>query len=97
MLKEFLSFRDTYERYSTYERYRASLVVPGGSAAKNPPAIAFSNYGQRFRTLYRRQRSRPSPRKRNAKRQKSCLMRLYKQLRKEEELKAKEKRKDIPI
>ena len=55
MLKEFLSFRDTYERYSTYERYRASLVVPGGSAAKNPPAIAFSNYGQRFRTLYRRQ------------------------------------------
>ena len=26
------------------------------------------NYGQRFMTLYRRQRSRPSPRKRNAKR-----------------------------
>ena len=25
------------------------------------------NYGQRFVTLYRRQRSRPSPRKRNAK------------------------------
>ena len=27
------------------------------------------NYGQRFMTLYRRQESRPSPRKRNAKRQ----------------------------
>jgi len=49
MLKEFLSFRDTYKRY------RASLVVPGGSAVKNLPANAFSNYGQRFMTLYRRQ------------------------------------------
>ena len=28
------------------------------------------NYGQRFMTLYRRQRSRPSPRKRNAKKAK---------------------------
>ena len=28
------------------------------------------NYGQRFMTLYRGQGSRPSPRKRNAKRQK---------------------------
>ena len=36
------------------------------------------NYGQRFVTLYRRQRSRPSPRKRNAKRQNGCLRRLYK-------------------
>ena len=36
------------------------------------------NYGQRFVTLYRRQRSRPSSRKRNAKRQNSCLMRPYK-------------------
>ena len=31
------------------------------------------NYGWRFMTLYRRQRSRPSPRKRNAKRQNACL------------------------
>ena len=31
------------------------------------------NYGQRFMTLYRRQGSRPSPRKRNAKRQNGCL------------------------
>ena len=30
------------------------------------------NYGWRFVTVYRRQRSRPSPRKRNAKRQNSC-------------------------
>ena len=54
-------------------------------------------HGWRFITLYRRQGSRPSPRKRNAKRQNGCLRRLYKQLRKEEKLKEKEKRKDIPI
>ena len=36
------------------------------------------NYGRRFVTLYRRQWSRPSPRKRNAKRQNGCLRRLYK-------------------
>ena len=51
------------------------------------------NYGQRFITLYRRQGSRPSPRKRNAKRQNDCLRRPYKQLRKEEKQKTKEKRK----
>ena len=55
------------------------------------------NYGWRFVTLYRRQGSRPSPRKRNAKRQNSCLKKSYKWLRKEEKLKAKQKRKDIPI
>ena len=36
------------------------------------------NYGQNFVTLYRRQWSRPSPRKRNAKRQNGCLTRPYK-------------------
>ena len=36
------------------------------------------NYGQRFVTLVRRQGSRPSPRKRNAKRQHGCLRRPYK-------------------
>jgi len=36
------------------------------------------NYGQRFMTLYRRQGSRPSPRKRNAKKQNGCLRRPYK-------------------
>ena len=36
------------------------------------------NYGQRFVTLYKRQGSRPSPRKRNAKKQNGCLRRPYK-------------------
>ena len=35
------------------------------------------NYGQRFVTLYRRQQSKPCPRKTNAKRQNGCLRRLY--------------------
>ena len=55
------------------------------------------NYGQRFVTLYRRQGSRPSPSKTNAKNQNGCLRRHYKSLWKEEKWKAKEKRKDIPI
>ena len=36
------------------------------------------NYGRRFVTLCRRRWSRPSPRKRNAKRQNGCLTRPYK-------------------
>ena len=36
------------------------------------------NYGWRFMTLYRRQGSRPSPRKRNVKKQNDCLRRPYK-------------------
>ena len=36
------------------------------------------NYGRRFVTLYRRQGSRPSPWKRNAKKQNGCLGRTYK-------------------
>ena len=36
------------------------------------------NYGQRFMTLYRRQGSRSSPWKRNAKKQNGCLGRPYK-------------------
>ena len=36
------------------------------------------NYGRRFVTLYRRQGSRPSPWKRNAKKQNVCLRRPYK-------------------
>ena len=36
------------------------------------------NYGMRFLTLYRRQGSRPSTWKINAKRQNGCLRRLYK-------------------
>ena len=47
-----------------------------------------------FVTLYRRQGSRPSPRKRYSKKQNDCLRnRQWK----EEKLKAKEKRKDINI
>ena len=36
------------------------------------------NYGQKFVTLYRRQWSKPSPKKRNAKRKNGCLRRPYK-------------------
>ena len=36
------------------------------------------NYGQKFVTLYRRQGSKPYPRKRNAERQNGCLRRPYK-------------------
>ena len=36
------------------------------------------NHGWRFVTLYRRQGSRPSPRKRNAKNQNGCLRGPYK-------------------
>ena len=38
------------------------------------------NYGRRFMTLYRRQGSRPSPWKRNTKKQNGCLGRPYKSL-----------------
>ena len=36
------------------------------------------NYGRRFVTLYGRQESRPSSRKRNAKKQNGCLRKPYK-------------------
>ena len=39
---------------------------------------SLKNYGWSFMTLYRRQGSRPSPRKSNAKRQNDCLKRSYK-------------------
>ena len=55
------------------------------------------NYGWRFVTLYKRQGSRSSPRKRNVKRQNGCLRRPYKWLRKEEKQTAKEERKDLLI
>ena len=50
------------------------------------------NYGQRFVTLYRRQGARPSPRKRNAKRQNGCLRRPYRYLRKEVKSKKEKER-----
>ena len=52
------------------------------------------NYGQRFVTLYRRQGSRPSPWKRNAKRLSKEALQIAA---KEEKRKAKEKRKDISL
>ena len=47
---------------------------------KGPDLIdrVLMNYGPRFVTLYRRQGSRPSPRKRNAKKQNGYLRRPYK-------------------
>ena len=47
------------------------------------------NYGMRFVTLYRRQGSRPSPWKRNAKKQNGCLRRPYKIAVKRREVKSK--------
>jgi len=49
------------------------------------------NYGMRFVTLYRRQGSRPSPWKRNAKKQNGCLGRPYNSL-KRREVKSKEEK-----
>ena len=42
------------------------------------PIECLMNYGRRFMTLYRRQESRLSPSKRNAKKQNGCLGRPYK-------------------
>ena len=53
------------------------------------PIECLKNYGQRFMTLYRMQGSRPSPRKRNAKRQNGCLRKPYKIVVKRRELKSK--------
>ena len=55
------------------------------------------NYGWRFMTLYKRQGSRPYLRKRKAKRQNDFLRGLTYRQKKEEKLKATEKRKEIPI
>ena len=55
------------------------------------------NFGWRFMTLYRRQGSRPSPWKRNAKKAKWLSEGALLIAVKEEKRKAKEKRKDISI
>ena len=55
------------------------------------------NYEKRFVTLYRRQGSRPSPWKRDAKKAKWLSEEALLTAVKEEKQKAKEKRKDIPI
>ena len=43
-------------------------------------------YGRKFMTLYRRQGSRPTPRKRNAKKQNGCLKKGHKKKRREKVL-----------
>ena len=56
------------------------------------------NYGRRFVTLYRRQGTRPSPRKRNAKKAKWLSEKaLQIAVKRRKVRKAKEKRKDIPV
>ena len=55
------------------------------------------NYGRRFMTLYRRQGSRTSPRKRNAKKTKGLSEKALQIAVKRREAKSKEKRKDLPI
>ena len=52
------------------------------------------NYGWRFVTLYRSQRSRPSPRKRNAKRQNGCLRKPYKLSEKSSKAKGKREKEN---
>ena len=56
---------------------------------------SLKNYGQRFMTWYRRQGSRPTPRKRNAERLSEEALKTAEK--REEKIKAKEKRKDTPI
>ena len=54
------------------------------------------NYGWRFMPLYRRQESRPSPRKRNAKRQNGYLRRPYNSCEKKRSKKQRRKGKMYP-
>ena len=55
------------------------------------------NYGRSFVTLYRRQRSRSSPWRRNAKKQMAVWGGLVNSCEKKRSEKQKEKRKDIRI
>ena len=55
------------------------------------------NYGWRFMTLYRRQGSRPSPRKRNAKKANWLSEEALQIAVKKEKQKAKDKKNDIPV
>ena len=55
------------------------------------------NYGWRFITLYRRRRSKPSPRKKKCKRAKWLSEQALQIAEKIREVKVKDKRKDIPI
>ena len=48
------------------------------SSKRLDPIQHLKKYEQMFMTLYKRQGSRPSPRKRNTKKQNGCLRRSYK-------------------
>ena len=55
------------------------------------------NYGWRFMTLYRREESITSPRKRKAKKQNGCLRRPYKSCEKKRSKKQRRKGKIYPF
>ena len=81
----------------TTRPFRYDYTVEGTNRFKELEMIeGLKNY-RWGRTLNRRWWSKPSQRKRNTKRQYCCLRRPYKELRKEDKWKAKEKEKDIPI
>ena len=56
------------------------ILVANDEVAGNTLRQGLMNYGMRFVILYRRQGSRPSPWKGNAKKQNGCLGRPYKYL-----------------
>ena len=53
--------------------------------------MTLKNYGWRFMTLYKRQGLKPSPRKRNAKKQNGSLRRPYKAVKRSEKQRRKGK------
>ena len=62
-----------------YDLNQIPYMVKVGTRFKRLDLIeCLMNYGMRFVTLYRRQGSKPSPWKRNAKKQNGCLVRSYK-------------------
>ena len=60
------------------EKQMFGKQILAGPGRFNESQNELMNYGWSFVTLYRRQKSRPSPRKRNAKKQHGCLRRPYK-------------------
>ena len=74
-------------------------VVPVRNRFKGLAVIdrCLINYGWRFTTLYRRQGSRPSQRKRNAKKQTVCLRRPCKYCEKKRSAKQRRKGQIYPF
>ena len=74
-------------------KFRYNLNSVGHSSLTKTKSLmteCLKNYGWRMVTLLRRQWPKPSPRIRNARRQRGCLRRPYKQLIEDEEQKAVE-------